>query len=89
MRHLEIHIAGGVQGVFFRDSAQKKALELGLNGFARNEPDGSVYVEIEGEEKTLRDFINWCHDGPPMARVDKVKIKGRDKLDGFHNFEVV
>ncbi|MEX2033246.1 MAG: acylphosphatase, partial [Candidatus Colwellbacteria bacterium] len=44
MRHLRIKVLGRVQGVFFRDSVRQKAEEWGIKGFARNEPDESVYV---------------------------------------------
>lgn len=69
-----IHVSGKVQGVFFRASTQQKAVELGLTGFVRNEPDGSVYIECEGEEAALEKFKTWCHNGPPSARVNKVDV---------------
>ena len=41
---------------------------------ARNESDGSVYIDVEGEEKDLEKFVEWCHLGPSLAKVEKVEI---------------
>src|SRR5882724_10781925 len=73
MQSFTIRISGKVQGVSFREYAKGKAYELRLNGFIRNEPDGSVYAEVEGEEEDLKKFIEWCHEGPESAKVDEVK----------------
>lgn len=86
-RHLNIRVFGQVQGVFFRDSTRRKAEELGIKGFARNEPDGSVYVEAEGPEEALEKLVNWCWEGPEMAEVDKVEIEEGD-IRGFDSFQV-
>lgn len=73
-KHLNIKVYGLVQGIFYRATAKKEAEKLGIFGFARNEPDGSVYIEAEGEEKDLNQFIKWCKTGPSLSRVDKVEI---------------
>ena len=70
-RHV-IRITGRVQGVFLRQGAKQLADKLGLAGFARNEPDGSVYIEVEGEESALDKFLEWCKKGPERAEVEKV-----------------
>lgn len=75
MKYLKkIKISGKVQGVFFRASAKKKAEELGIHGIVKNESDGTVFAEAEGETEALDDFISWCHQGPPGARVDTVEV---------------
>ena len=63
-----------MQGVFFRASAAKEArrLEIALLA-ARNEPDGSVYIEAEGSEEPLRTFLDWCRRGPALAKVERVE----------------
>jgi acylphosphatase len=71
--HYAIRVAGKVQGVFYRASARAEAERLGLGGFVRNEPDGSVYAEAEGEKDALDRFLEWCRRGPPHARVDAVE----------------
>ena len=56
MEHYQFRITGKVQGVFYRQTAMEKATELGLKGFARNEPDGSVYIEAEVALDALEKF---------------------------------
>ena len=67
---LKVH--GRVQGVGFRYYTHKKALELGVAGFVKNLPDGTVYIEAEAGDAALESFIDWCHEGPPWARVSRV-----------------
>ena len=73
-KHLNIKISGLVQGVFFRVSVKEEAEKLGIKVSARNETDGSVCIEAEGEEESLEKFVKWCHVGPPLAKVDKVEV---------------
>lgn len=87
IKHLNIRIYGLVQGIFYRAAAKEEAEKFNITGFARNEPDGSVYIEAEGEEENLDKFISWCHIGPNMARVEKVKVE-ESPLKNFSEFEV-
>lgn len=80
MKRLAIQVSGKVQGVFYRASTEKKAKELGLTGFVRNEPDGSVYIEAQGEDSLLNQFVDWCRKGPDRARVDSVKLSEKEVL---------
>jgi acylphosphatase len=75
VRQLNIRVSGKVQGVFFRASAKEKADELGIHGFVRNEADGSVYIEAIGDELILQQFVDWCHQGPARARVDRCEAQ--------------
>jgi acylphosphatase len=87
MKHVKIKISGKVQGVFFRASAKDKARELEVRGFVCNEPDGSVYVEAEGEEEALNQFVAWCSKGPVGAQVgDVMVIDG--VLENHSHFEI-
>lgn len=86
-KHVKIHIYGQVQGVFFRSSAKEEALSLGLTGFARNEDDGSVYVEVEGDEDAVNKFIEWCRKGPSQAKVSNAEHFPGDFF-GFTGFDV-
>ncbi len=73
-KRLRLKIFGTVQGIFFRHSAKIKFEELGIRGLARNEADGSVYLEAEGEEAVLDQLLAWCEKGPPLACVERVEI---------------
>jgi len=70
----QIRVRGRVQGVGFRASARAEALRLGLSGFARNEPDGTVLIEAEGPPAALARFVAWCRRGPGSARVTDVVV---------------
>ncbi len=74
MKRCKIKIEGIVQGVGFRFSARKAAMGIGVSGFVKNMPDGSVYAEAEAEEKKINEFISWCKKGPPAARVEKIIV---------------
>ena len=52
-RRLKLRFVGEVQGVGFRWTARRVANELGLVGWVRNEPDGSVSMELQGPSKDL------------------------------------
>ncbi|HKK52991.1 MAG TPA: acylphosphatase [Myxococcota bacterium] len=88
MEHRHIRVSGRVQGVFFRAETQRKARALGLTGFVRNEPDGSVRIEAEGEAEALDRLEAWVQEGgPEAARVDRADSEpGAPK--GFEDFEV-
>ena len=73
-RCLSITIMGHVQGVGFRYHALNKAKEIEINGFVRNQPDGTVYIEIEGDEDRLDQFIDWCRVGPRWANIDSIEV---------------
>jgi acylphosphatase len=82
-----LKVFGRVQGVGFRFYTQKEALRLKINGFVRNMPDGSVYIEAEGEETDLESFVRWCEKGPDWARVDKVQKQYTNKL-AYKGFQI-
>ncbi|MEJ8758471.1 acylphosphatase [Pontibacter sp. H259] len=86
-KRVSMKVYGKVQGVFFRASTQEKAEALGLTGFVRNEPDGTVYLEAEGDPETIKQLEAWAHRGPEHARVEKVEIKELSELAGFKKFE--
>lgn len=88
MRHFNIKVYGKVQGIFFRITAREEAEKLNITGFARNEEDGSVYIEAEGEKENLDKFISWCRKGPPLAKVEKVEVT-ETPLKNFSDFEVI
>ena len=87
MKHYNIRVSGRVQGVFYRASTRDKAKELGLSGWVRNEPDGTVYVEAEGSKEALDQLIDWWKQGPPRAKVENVHYEVGEVV-GFGGFEV-
>ncbi len=70
---MRLKIFGKVQGVFFRQQAKDQAQQLGLVGWVKNEKDGTVLVEVEGEEEKVREFVSWCQRGPKSAKVDQIE----------------
>ncbi|MBK7213097.1 MAG: acylphosphatase [Bacteroidales bacterium] len=86
MVHYKISVKGKVQGVGFRYHTIMKAGELGVFGFVRNESDGSVYIEAEGDEDSVRKFLEWCHEGPRWARVTNVEVNSSEP-QGYSLFE--
>lgn len=88
-KQVVLKIYGKVQGVFFRDSTERKAKELNLSGWVKNEPDGTVRIVAEGEEKDLKELIEWCRaGGAKYARVEKVDIEWLEPSYEFNNFIV-
>jgi acylphosphatase len=65
-------IVGKVQGVYFRQGTREAAERLGIAGYARNLPDGSVEVVAHGTDPALEELLRWLHRGPSSARVDGV-----------------
>ena len=87
MKHYNIKVQGHVQGVGFRYAVRQTAEQYSITGFARNVPDGSVYIEAEGEEFNLDLFLAWCRKGPGYGRVDKV-FHTESTIQGFWKFEI-
>ncbi|MFH1938268.1 MAG: acylphosphatase [Patescibacteria group bacterium] len=83
-----LKIYGRVQMVMFRDSTRRKAKKLGLVGWVINKSDGTVKVVAEGEEKDLKQFIDWCYNGPMLAKVIKVDIEWKESTDQFNKFNI-
>jgi acylphosphatase len=68
-------VEGRVQGVYFRASTAERAVALGLRGYARNLPDGSVEVLCAGPLEAVESLLDWLWQGPAMARVDVVRVE--------------
>ena len=85
---MHLIISGFVQGVFYRASTRDTAMRLGLKGWVRNLPDGSVEAVFEGPVEKLKKAVEWCHQGPPGARVAKIDEKWDDYTGEFDGFDV-
>ena len=81
--------AGTVQGVGFRYFVRNIAKEMGVKGYVRNLPDGTVEVVAEGDEQTLREFLEAIEQGPPLAEVTDIRYQFEDKEGGFTDFEIL
>jgi acylphosphatase len=82
LRRVRIVVRGRVQGVFYRASTQRRALELGLAGWVRNAADGSVEILADGPGAALLDLIEWCRSGPSGARVDGLETEWLEAEEG-------
>jgi acylphosphatase len=88
LARLQLIVSGRVQGVFFRRATASRARALGIKGFARNRPDGTVEVTAEGTRQSLELLLAWAHSGPPHARVDAVSEEWNGFRDEFGDFSV-
>ena len=88
MKCVHIIVSGRVQGVFFRDNTRRKATELGLCGYAKNLPDGTVEVVAEGDETKIKELIEFIKKGPGIAKITNIEIK-RKEPENFKSFEVL
>ena len=88
-KRLKLKIHGEVQGVSFRYAVKQLADSLGLSGWVRNSPDGSVEAVFEGGEAELGKMLEWCWQGPVGAKVVNIEEDWQDKLeDRYHGFEI-
>ncbi len=83
-----VYVSGNVQGVFFRDSTRRKAVELGLNGWVQNLPDGRVEALFEGPSDAVREMVRWCKEGPSHADVKDVETEYEEPREDLKGFEV-
>jgi acylphosphatase len=88
MQTIRIKVEGEVQGVFFRQSTQEKASELGIKGTVKNCADDSVEIIATGTREQLDTLIAWCWEGPPRATVKNVTSQDLS-LQQFYNFSII
>ena len=67
-------VHGRVQGVFYRDGCRAQAQRLGVRGWVRNRPDGTVEVVAEGSRGQVDQLLTWCRSGPPRATVTAMTL---------------
>ena len=85
---IRLIVKGRVQGVYFRASTVQCARHLGLTGWVMNRYDGSVEMVAEGRPDGIEEFIVWCRQGPPGARVDEVDLQRQDFRGEFSGFRI-
>ncbi len=80
--HKRLQIFGRVQGVYYRASTQQEAERLGVSGWVKNRPDGSVEAEAHGPDSAVTALIAWCQYGPPGARVERMEVTDCPPMTG-------
>ena len=85
---VKIIILGRVQGVCFRAETWREAINLGLKGYVRNRPDGSVEALFQGSQSAVETALNWCRKGSPAARVDEVIHEPVAFQEDLHDFQI-
>jgi acylphosphatase len=89
MKAVRLRVHGRVQGVFFRDSMRAEAQRLGVGGWVRNDPDGTVEALVSGEPGAVDGLVAWAHAGPDGARVERIEATDESPPgDGPRGFEV-
>jgi len=84
----QVIVHGLVQGVWFRQSTKDEATRIGITGWVRNLPDGTVEAVFEGEKKKVEEIVGWCHRGPSGAEVTKVDIVWQKYKGEFAHFDI-
>lgn len=85
---MHVYVSGQVQGVAFRYTAIRQARSLGVTGWVKNLHDGRVELLLEGEDSTVRQMVEWCHQGPRAAHVTNVKEEIVPYSGKYHSFDV-
>jgi acylphosphatase len=80
-------VHGRVQGVFFRDSCRREALEAGVDGWVSNAADGSLHAQFEGTSEGVERLVSWTRRGPRHATVERVDVH-EVQVEGLSGFEV-
>jgi acylphosphatase len=84
-RRVVVH--GRVQGVFFRDGVRRRAEAVGVAGWVRNRPDGTVEAVFEGPAEAVEAMVAFCRRGPARAVVERVDLE-EEAPRGERGFEV-
>jgi len=88
MTEIQGTIIGKVQGVQFRDYVQVVAGELGIVGYVKNNQDGSVLVVAQAEPDTLKNFVEYLHEGSVLSLVEGVAVEWRTAEVAYSDFSV-
>ena len=80
-------VSAQVQGVYFRDSYRRLALQHGVTGWVRNLPDGRVEAVLEGPPENVHRLVDWAHQGPSSATVTSVTVR-EERPEGLGTFVI-
>jgi len=87
-KRIHAFISGKVQGVFFRDTTRRTAMEHSVTGWVKNRSDGRVEVVAEGTQDDLKPFEEFLHEGSRGARVEDVEIEEEEATGEFNTFKI-
>ena len=87
-KRVHVIIEGRVQGVFFRAYTKDEAVKLGLSGWVRNRPDGSVEALIEGGGTAVEKMLHWFHEGSPHSLVKNIHVTDEPPAGDNIAFEI-
>ena len=87
-RSFQVQIYGRVQGVGFRYSTRNLAKKMGINGWVRNSPDGSVEVYCEGDSAKLEKFLRWLAKGPIGSHVSRIQRREMPQSAKYRDFSI-
>ena len=87
MIRYRVLVSGQVQGVFFRDTCRRVALERGVSGWVRNLPDGRVEAVFEGPADDVHRLVEWTRHGPRLAVVAGVTVHA-EQPEGLGSFQI-
>ena len=79
-------VTGRVQGVYFRYATREEASMRGVKGWVRNLEDRRVEAVLEGEKAKVEELIDFCHYGPPAAKISAVEVTWEDYTGDFKDF---
>lgn len=89
MTEIQCIITGKVQNVRYRDYVQTSATELGITGWVKNMPDGTVAVCAQGLPDTLKEFVEYLHEGSLQAKVEGVSVEWKTAKKLFDEFSIL
>ena len=87
-KRVHVIVEGRVQGVYFRAYTKDTAVKLGLSGWVRNRPNGSVEALIEGERTAVEKMLQWFHKGSPHSLVETVHATEEPPVGDNATFEI-
>ncbi len=87
MVRIRVVVHGVVQGVWFRESCRRMAIDQGVHGWVRNREDGTVEAVFEGEPQPVSVVVSWCRIGPPRADVTSIDVS-EESPEGVNGFRV-
>ena len=85
---VHVIVTGKVQGVFFRAFTRDEAVRLGLSGWVRNRPNGSVEAIVEGKNTAVQKMLLWFQQGSPNSIVEKIETNEEPPVDVASTFEI-